>query len=86
VQLQARYRQSAGARLNGADQLTVQLIRPATMPAIERTLSPAVISIVWPPLPSVVTPQRFPEVAAAVARLFAAAATELAAIKAQKRL
>jgi hypothetical protein len=42
---------------------------------------PAVIRITWPPQPTVSDTRRFPEVAAALARLFATAATELARIK-----
>jgi hypothetical protein len=72
----------ANSQINGADELTVLLIRPTDMPAADRTVHPAVIRIVWPPLATVVTPQRFPEVAAVIARLFAKASTELAAIKA----
>ena len=49
------------------------------------TRSPAVVRIVWPPTPTVVDPRRFPDVAATIARLFAEAATTLAAIKAMKR-
>jgi hypothetical protein len=75
----------ATAQINGADELLVQLIRPGDMPAIERSLHPADIRIVWPPLPTVVTPQHFPEVAAVIARMFASASTELARIKARKR-
>ena len=69
--------QLAHTNINGADEVTVQLIRPVADPAIVR--------IVWPPLPTVVTPQRFPEIAAVIVRMFAAASTELAAIKARKR-
>jgi hypothetical protein len=43
------------------------------------------VRIVWPLQPTIVDPNRFPEVAAAVVRMFAAASTELAAIKARKR-
>ena len=76
----------ASVQLNGGDQLTVQLIRPEDLPTVNRTVNPAVIRIVWPPLPTVVTPQRFPEIAAVIARLFAVSSTELAAIKARKQL
>jgi hypothetical protein len=43
------------------------------------------VRIVWPPQPTVVPTVRFPETAAAVARLFATAATTLAGIKAHRR-
>ena len=75
----------ATAQINGADELLVQLIRPGDMPAVNRTASPAVVRILWPLQPTVVDPQRFPEVAAVIARMFASASTELAAIKARKR-
>jgi hypothetical protein len=39
------------------------------------------VIIRWPAKPSVIHPHRFPEVAAMVARLFATAAAQLAAIK-----
>jgi hypothetical protein len=62
----------------GADELSVQLIQPDGLPAVVR--------ITWPPQPSVVPTVRFPETAAAIARLFATAATALAGIKARRRL
>jgi hypothetical protein len=66
----------------GADELSVQLVRPR-MPAIERTLKPTVVRIVWPLKPTIVDPQRFPDIAAMLTRLFATAAIELASIKAK---
>jgi hypothetical protein len=45
------------------DHLKVELVEPDTMPAMVR--------IVWPPQSTVVDPKRFPDVAAAVAQLFA---------------
>jgi hypothetical protein len=47
---------------------------------------PAVVRIVWPAAPTVVDPKRFPDVAAAVAQLFARAHLVLAAIRAERRL
>ena len=35
-------------RINGADDLTVQLLSPEPMPAIRRTLHPAVVRVLWP--------------------------------------
>jgi hypothetical protein len=55
------------------DQLKVELAEPETMPAIVR--------IVWPPQPTVVDPKRFPDVAAAVAQLFARARIGPAGLK-----
>jgi hypothetical protein len=75
----------ARASLNGADELIAQLIRPEDLPAAERTLTPAVVKIVWPPAPTVVTPNRFPEVAALIVKLFSEAHVTLARIKAQHR-
>ena len=56
------------------DHLNVELIEPPDAPAIVR--------IVWPTAPTVVDPKRFPEVAAAIAQLFARAHIVLAALKA----
>jgi hypothetical protein len=47
---------------------------------------PPMIRIGWPLHPSVVDPRRFPEVAAAIARLAAEAYTALAQIEARGRL
>jgi hypothetical protein len=44
------------------------------------------IVIHWPAKATMAHPQRFPEIAAAAARLFATAATELASIKSRRRL
>jgi hypothetical protein len=74
----------AEGTING-DQLVVQLIRPHML-AIERTLHPTVVRIVWPLQPSIVSPANFPDTAAQIARLFAEAATTLAQIKAWRRL
>jgi hypothetical protein len=56
------------------DQLKVELIEPEAMPATVR--------IVWPPQPTVVDPKRFPDLAAAIAQLFARAHIVLAGLKA----
>ena len=56
------------------DRLKVELVQPDAMPAIVR--------IVWPAQSTVVDPNRFPEIAAAIAQLFARAHIVLAAIKA----
>jgi hypothetical protein len=47
---------------------------------------PAMVRIVWPTLPTIVDPKRFPDAAATVARLFAEAHTMLASIKAGRRM
>jgi hypothetical protein len=59
------------------DQLKVELVEPEAMPAMVR--------IVWPPQPTVVDPKRFPDMAGAIAQLFARAHVVLAALKAQGR-
>ena len=58
--------------------VVVDLVEPDTMPATVR--------IVLPPQLTVVDPRRFPDVAAAVAQLFARAHIVLAAIRAERRL
>jgi hypothetical protein len=73
----------ARGQLNG-DELAVQLIRPADIPSAERTLKPAVVRIIWPPAPTVVSPTNFPNVAAFLTPLFTEAHITLAAIKAWK--
>jgi hypothetical protein len=67
----------ASAQINH-DPLKVELIEPQGMPAT--------VPIVWPDAPTVVDPKRFPDVAAAVAQLFARAHTVLASIKAGRLL
>jgi hypothetical protein len=52
----------------------------------ERDGSAAIVKITWPFHPTMCDPNRFPELAATAARLFATAATELASIKARRRL
>jgi hypothetical protein len=64
----------ASGHINSHDHLSVELVEPATMPAMVR--------IVWPPQPTVVDPKRFPDVAAAIAQLFARAHIVLASLKA----
>jgi hypothetical protein len=56
------------------DHLKVELVEPDTMPAMVR--------IVWPQAPTIVDPKRFPDVAAAIAQLFARAHIVLASLKA----
>ena len=68
----------ARGTINGADELSVQLIRPTDMPAVVR--------IVWPLQSTIVNPKHFPEVAAMLTRLLAEAATTLAQIKSRRRL
>jgi len=44
------------------------------------------IHIIWPPHATPADPQRFPYVAAGVVRMFAGASTQLASIKALRKL
>jgi hypothetical protein len=64
--------------INGADTLTIELIRPADHPPIVR--------VVWPSAATITTPARYLEVASTAMRLLAEASTVLARIKASKRL
>jgi hypothetical protein len=70
--------QLAHGQIAAADELSVQLIQPDSMPAVVR--------IVWPTAPTITTPARYNEVASAAVRLLAEASTTLARIKASKRL
>ena len=63
----------AAGGINGSDQLVVELIEAADLPPI--------VAISWPAKPTVCNPDRFPDTAAAVARLMARASTERARIK-----
>jgi hypothetical protein len=47
---------------------------------------PPFVRIIWPAAATVVDPKRFPDVAAAIAQLFARAHIVLAAIRAERRL
>jgi hypothetical protein len=69
----------AGGTVNGTDTtITVELIRPVHMPAVDRTLHPAVVRIVSPLQSTIVDPKHSPEMAAMLTTLFAEAATTLA--------
>ena len=57
-----------------------------TIELVEAGDTPAVVVINWPPKAAVLHPRLFPEVAAQIARAFAEAATELASIRARRRL
>lgn len=70
--------QLASAQLTASDSVAVELV--------EADETPAVVIVRWPLKASVIHPQRFPDVAATVAKLFAEASTKLAAIKAMRKL
>jgi hypothetical protein len=76
----------ARATINGADTITVQLVQPANMPTIERTLHPAVVRIVWPEAPTIVDPNQFGDTASAIVKLFSEAHVTLARIKGRRYL
>jgi hypothetical protein len=64
--------------INGADTLTIELIQPDRMPAVVR--------ILWPAAATTTTPAHYLEVASAAMRLLAEASTNLARIRARRRL
>jgi hypothetical protein len=66
--------------LAAEDELTIVLVEP------EPTDMPNSIVIHWPNKATVSSPQVFPEVASGFVKLFAAASTKLANIKAKRRL
>jgi hypothetical protein len=64
--------------LNGADELVIILNQPG--------LEPPTVVVVWPQKASIATVEGFPTLASKAATLFAAAATRLARLKAQRHL
>jgi hypothetical protein len=68
----------ASSQINHSDQLSIELIEPADLPPMVR--------ITWPLQASLIDPKAFPDVAAAIAQLFARAHIVLAAIRAERRL
>jgi hypothetical protein len=72
--------------LNSVDELIISLTRPTDIPNAQRTMQRGLIHIIWPPQATPVDPQRFPDVAAGVVRMFAGASTQLASIKALRKL
>jgi hypothetical protein len=68
----------ASSQITAVDAITIELI--------EADETPAVVIIRWPAKPTVLHPKRFPDVAAAIAQLFARAHIVLAAIRAERRL
>ena len=73
----------ASAQVNH-DSISIQLLRPEDMPAVNRTLpqNRAAVRIVWPAAPTIVDAAAFGDVASEVARLFARAHIVLAALRA----
>ena len=68
----------ASGLINGLDELTVILIEPADG-------RPALVRVQWPPRITAAA-AHYPAVAAAIVRIIAESATELAGIKAHRRL
>jgi hypothetical protein len=67
----------AAGQINPTDAVTVELV--------EADENPAVVIVRWPRKPTVLHPRRFPDTAATATKLFAEAATRLAAIKRERR-
>jgi hypothetical protein len=74
------------AQLNHSphDVITIEQIEHLETPPAVREA--ALVLIRWPLHPTLCDPQRFPDVAATAARLFAQASTTLAGIKARRQL
>src|SRR5215207_5401268 len=64
--------------INGADTLTIEVIKPDSMLAVVR--------IAWPTSATITTPAHYLEAASAAMRLLAEASTTLARIRASRRL
>jgi hypothetical protein len=58
----------------GRESITIELVEPPD--------GPVTVTITWPKEVLSISPRRFPDLAALIARLFANASTELARIKA----
>ena len=76
---------ASGVISAAGDAVSVELIRSQDIPAAERTIKPAYVKITWPDAPSVFTPERFPDAAAYIVKLFSEAHIALAALKARRR-
>ncbi len=68
----------ASAQLTAVDVLTIELV--------QANETPAVVIIRWPAKASVLHPRRFPAIADATARTFAAAVVKLAQIRRDRKL
>ena len=74
------------AKITLLAECTISAFSIVRIELVEADQSPAAVIVRWPSKPSVVTTRRFPETAAALTRAFAAASTELAHIKANRKL
>jgi hypothetical protein len=68
----------AAGTINGADQLSIELVEPPDLPPV--------IRFRWPVKPTVCPPAQLDAVVAAAMRLLSAAVIELAALRVRKRL
>jgi hypothetical protein len=68
----------ASGQITPSESITIELV--------EADETPAVVIVRWPVKTTILHPRRFPDTAAVIARLFAEAATALAAIKANRHL
>jgi hypothetical protein len=68
----------ASAQINGGESITIQVVEPDHLPAK--------VKVTWPAHASLVDPKAFPDVANAIATLFARAHIVLAALKASGEL
>ena len=66
--------------------MSVVLIRPADIPAAERTLRPARVRIVWPAAPSVAIPEQLQIVVTKATHILARAMVEMSHIRRDKKL
>ena len=69
----------ASGAITNHDQITVTLIEPTDG-------TPALVRVQWPPRITTAAAAHYPAVAAAIVRIIAESATELAGIKAHRRL
>jgi hypothetical protein len=67
----------ASGQLTAVDTITIELVQADE--------TPAVVIIRWPSKPSILHPRRFPAVADAAARIFAAAVVRLAQIRRDRK-
>jgi hypothetical protein len=67
-------------------ECSISAFSTITIELVEADETSAVVIVQWPPQPTVLHPRRFSDVAAQIARAFAQAATELASIRARRRL
>jgi hypothetical protein len=72
----------ASGQITTTDSITVELIQHDGPSAARE---PDLVTITWPKRPTLTSPARFAEVAAAAMRILANANVELAALKARKR-